>query len=40
MFNLNYGPKIDYKYCNGCGDCYDNCPMDVFGWDEEKQMPL
>jgi succinate dehydrogenase/fumarate reductase flavoprotein subunit len=23
VFNLNYGPKIDYKYCNGCGDCYE-----------------
>lgn len=38
-FKINYGPKIDYKSCNRCGDCYKNCPMDVFGWDEEKQMP-
>jgi len=41
MFNnkINYGPKIDFRLCSGCGDCYENCPMDVFGWDEEKQMP-
>lgn len=21
---------IDYAMCNGCGRCYDVCPMDVF----------
>lgn len=41
MYNtkVNYGPRIDNKSCNGCGACYENCPMDVFGWDEEKKMP-
>jgi adenylylsulfate reductase, subunit B len=41
MYNveISYGPKIDYRHCNGCGTCYQNCPMDVFGWDAEKQMP-
>jgi adenylylsulfate reductase subunit B len=39
MLEINYGPKIDYRFCNGCGRCYDECPMDVFGWDEEKNMP-
>lgn len=38
-FDTNYGPRIDYRFCKGCGDCYENCPMDVFGWDDEKQMP-
>jgi NAD-dependent dihydropyrimidine dehydrogenase PreA subunit len=37
---INYGPRIDYGYCNGCKVCYENCPMDVFGWDEEKRMPI
>jgi adenylylsulfate reductase subunit B len=37
---INYGPKIDYRYCNGSGICYEICPTDVFGWDEEKQMPV
>lgn len=36
---INYGPKIDSRHCNGCGECYKNCPLDVFGWDDEKQMP-
>ena len=31
--------KINYKKCNGCKICYDICPMDVFGWDEEKELP-
>jgi NAD-dependent dihydropyrimidine dehydrogenase PreA subunit len=33
--DINYGPKIDYEHCNKCGTCYQHCPMDVFGWDEE-----
>ena len=36
---VNYGPKIDERFCNGCGECYDMCPMDVFGWDKERNMP-
>lgn len=38
--DINYGPKIDERYCSGCGVCYENCPMDVFGWDEQKEMPV
>lgn len=38
-FKVSYGPRIDYRFCNGCGKCYEQCPMDIFGWDEEKQMP-
>ena len=39
MIKISYGPKIDYRFCNGCRKCYDNCPLDVFGWDEEKNQP-
>jgi NAD-dependent dihydropyrimidine dehydrogenase PreA subunit len=39
MPQITYGPKIDYRLCTGCRECYEDCPMDVFGWDEEKQMP-
>ena len=38
-FNVNYGPVIDEKRCTGCGECYDMCPMDIFGWDKEKNRP-
>ena len=36
---INYGPRIDKRLCDGCGECYDMCPMDIFGWDEEAKMP-
>ena len=36
---INYGPRIDERLCTGCGECYDMCPMDIFGWDEERNMP-
>lgn len=26
--------KIDYGLCNGCGLCFDHCPMDVFRMDK------
>ena len=39
MLKVHYGPRIDYRFCNGCGECYESCPMDVFGWDEEQKMP-
>ncbi len=31
--------KIDYRKCNGCKKCYNLCPMDVFTWDDEMNMP-
>ncbi|MDD5704072.1 MAG: ferredoxin family protein [Dehalococcoidales bacterium] len=40
MIKVTYGPSIDYENCNGCGKCYDICPMDVYGWDEEKHLPV
>ena len=26
--------KIDFRLCNGCGICVDNCPLDVIRMDE------
>jgi NAD-dependent dihydropyrimidine dehydrogenase PreA subunit len=40
MVNINYGPRIEYDACKGCGECYENCPMDVFGWDEANNRPV
>ena len=30
---------IDHRRCNGCKTCYNHCPLDVFIWDEELNMP-
>ena len=32
--------KVDFNKCNGCKICYNECPMDVFAWDEEKKKPV
>ena len=32
--------KVDYKKCIGCKICYDLCPLDVYTWDDEKDMPV
>jgi adenylylsulfate reductase subunit B len=40
VLKISYGPKIDYKACSGCGKCYEDCPMDVFDWNNERQKPI
>ena len=37
---IRHGPKIDFKYCKGCKKCYQECPADVFGWDDDRQLPI
>jgi NAD-dependent dihydropyrimidine dehydrogenase PreA subunit len=37
---IAYGPDIDYRHCDGCGVCYEHCPMDIFAWDEQKKLPI
>ncbi len=31
---------IDYRYCSGCRICYDICPTDVYGWNEDEKLPI
>jgi len=31
--------KVDYSKCIGCRRCYGLCPMDVYTWDEEMNVP-
>ena len=30
---------IDYKKCIGCANCYNICPLDVYTWDEDNNIP-
>ena len=39
MSNVSYGPRVDYDLCTGCTNCYEYCPMDIFGWDGKKKQP-
>jgi len=32
--------KVDSLKCNGCGQCVEFCPVDVFEIDKEKSIPL
>ena len=32
--------KIDTDLCNGCGICFDSCPLDVIRMDEESQKAV
>lgn len=33
-------PGIDYEKCQGCQECYNFCPNDVYEWDKENEQPL
>jgi NAD-dependent dihydropyrimidine dehydrogenase PreA subunit len=32
--------KVDKKKCNGCGKCFDYCPVNVFKVINKKSSPL
>jgi len=32
--------RIDPELCNGCGICFDSCPMDVIRMDEESKKAV
>jgi len=31
--------KIIYKNCTSCKACYNHCPADAIGWDEQRSIP-
>jgi adenylylsulfate reductase subunit B len=33
-------PVIRVEKCTGCRHCYEYCPMDVFGFDEDKDVAV
>jgi NAD-dependent dihydropyrimidine dehydrogenase PreA subunit len=32
--------RIDIELCNGCGSCYERCPMDVIRMNEENDRAV
>jgi NAD-dependent dihydropyrimidine dehydrogenase PreA subunit len=32
--------KVDYDACNGCKTCFKVCYVDVWRFDDEKDMPI
>ena len=38
--DMSHGPKINYLDCIGWKTCYEGCPTDVFGWNEEENLPI
>lgn len=33
-------PKINSELCNGCRRCYETCPLDVLGFDEDRKVAV
>ena len=33
-------PFIEIEACTGCKRCYEACPLDVFGFDRERNIPM
>lgn len=32
--------EVDLEKCNGCGECVDICPMEVFELQDNKSIPV
>ena len=32
--------KVEIEKCNGCGQCMEFCPVDVFEIKEDKSVPI
>jgi len=32
------GIKVDHELCNKCKSCYEVCPLDVFGFDDNNDV--
>jgi NAD-dependent dihydropyrimidine dehydrogenase PreA subunit len=33
-------PVVDSEKCNGCGNCADICPSEVYEMQEDKSTPI
>jgi NAD-dependent dihydropyrimidine dehydrogenase PreA subunit len=37
---MAYNPVVDPEKCEGCGECVDICPMEVFEMQNEKSVAV
>ena len=37
---MAYNPIVDPEKCEGCEECVDICPMDVFEMQDDKSVPV
>lgn len=37
---MAYTPIVDMEKCEGCEECVDICPMDVFEMKDGKSVPV
>lgn len=35
-----FKPEVDAEKCIGCGDCVDVCPVNVYGLQDGKSVPV
>jgi NAD-dependent dihydropyrimidine dehydrogenase PreA subunit len=37
---MAFNPVVDEEKCQGCGECVDVCPVEVFELQGEKSVPV
>jgi NAD-dependent dihydropyrimidine dehydrogenase PreA subunit len=37
---MSFTPTVDADKCEGCEECVDICPMEVFEMQDEKAVPV
>ncbi len=37
---MPYQPTVDHEKCQGCGECVEVCPVDVYELQDGKSVPV
>ena len=37
---MSFVPTVDSNKCEGCGECVDVCPSEVFEMQDDKSVPV